>query len=52
MLAWGEGGGGALGDGTLANRSLPGRVQLASGLRATAIGSGPDANSAFAIVIR
>ncbi|HEY2549139.1 MAG TPA: hypothetical protein VGI64_01030 [Streptosporangiaceae bacterium] len=53
VYAFGSNGNGELGDGsTSASSDLPVRVILGSGFKATAIGSGPDADSAFAVVTR
>jgi alpha-tubulin suppressor-like RCC1 family protein len=52
LLAWGLNGQGQLGQGgpPFSASSTPARVKLPAGLTATAIGSGPDAQSSFAIV--
>ncbi len=52
VLAWGDGSLGQLGDGSTAGSDTPARVELPAGWRAFAIGSGPEANHAFAIVRR
>ncbi len=50
VLAWGYNANGELGDGTTSNSEIPVRVELATGLKAIAIGSGPAAEHSFAIV--
>jgi alpha-tubulin suppressor-like RCC1 family protein len=52
VLAWGYDGEGELGNGGLVNSDTPLRVRLPSGWRASAIGSGPVAGHALAIVHR
>ncbi|HEY2549140.1 MAG TPA: hypothetical protein VGI64_01035 [Streptosporangiaceae bacterium] len=52
VLSWGTNANGELGNGTLTNRDRPGRVHLAAGLRATAIGAGPVSDASYAIVTR
>ena len=50
MLAWGLGAIGELGDGSTTSSDTPVRVDLPSGWRASAVGSGPMAAHALAIV--
>jgi alpha-tubulin suppressor-like RCC1 family protein len=50
VLAWGLGAIGELGDGSTTNSDTPVRVELPSGWRASAVGSGPMAAHALAIV--
>ena len=50
VLAWGYNANGELGNGTTSNSEIPVRVELATGLKAIAIGSGPAAEHSFAIV--
>ena len=52
VLSWGLNASGQLGNGTKTDSDKPVRVQLAAGLRATAVGSGPVSLSSFAIVTR
>jgi alpha-tubulin suppressor-like RCC1 family protein len=52
VLAWGYDGEGQLGNGGAVNRDRPVRVHLPSGWRASAVGSGPVAGHALAIVHR
>jgi alpha-tubulin suppressor-like RCC1 family protein len=52
VLAWGYDGQGQLGNGSSVNSDTPLRVHLPSGWRASAIGSGPVAGHALAIVHR
>jgi hypothetical protein len=51
VLAWGDGSNGALGIGIpVLQRNSPVRVKLPTGVAATAVGAGPEAEAAFAIV--
>jgi alpha-tubulin suppressor-like RCC1 family protein len=50
LYAWGYNGAGQLGTGSISFSDLPVRVQLAAGLTAIAIGSGPLAEHSLAIV--
>jgi alpha-tubulin suppressor-like RCC1 family protein len=50
VLAWGDNGQGQLGDGSATNSDTPVRVDLPSGWRAAAVGAGPNAHHALAIV--
>jgi alpha-tubulin suppressor-like RCC1 family protein len=52
VYAWGSNGEGELGDGMNAGSDVPVRVVLGAGFKAAAIGSGPDSESAFAVVTR
>jgi alpha-tubulin suppressor-like RCC1 family protein len=52
VLAWGAGDHGKLGDGSTIGSSIPVRVHLPSGWRASAVSAGPDASHAFAILRR
>jgi alpha-tubulin suppressor-like RCC1 family protein len=52
VLAWGYDGEGQLGNGSAVNSDTPLRVHLPSGWRASAVGSGPVAGHALAIVHR
>jgi alpha-tubulin suppressor-like RCC1 family protein len=52
MLAWGLGAIGELGDGSTTSSDMPVRVDLPSGWRASAVGSGPMAAHALAIVAK
>lgn len=52
VYAWGSNGDGELGDGLGTGSDVPVRVVLGSGFKASAIGSGPDSESAFAVVTR
>ena len=49
VLAWGYNANGELCNGTTSNSEIPVRVELATGLKAIAIGSGPAAEHGFAI---
>jgi alpha-tubulin suppressor-like RCC1 family protein len=50
VLAWGYNGNGQLGNGTVTDSGVPVRVSLPAGWRASAVGSGPLAFHALAIV--
>ncbi|HEX9625196.1 MAG TPA: hypothetical protein VF979_12520, partial [Streptosporangiaceae bacterium] len=51
VLAWGHNTYGQLGDGSMANATLPKRVRLPAGMVAIGLAAGPTTRHSFAIVI-